>query len=471
MPSAIVRFRPTGPWRFGPDSGSRDRVDLVYHSDSLYAAVTQAMLRLDHLDAWLNATARKTDGEPEVRFSSLFPFQREHLFVPPPRSMWPPPPSTKIRYKSARFIPLSIVQSLIAEKAIDENRWIIDGECQCMIPSGDGPFRIALRNAAGVDRVNAAAVEPHTTACIEFGRDAGLWTLVVFSSDAARSRWQPRVASAFRLLADTGFGGERSLGWGRSEDPKWNRAPDLAFEIGNEPTGFWLLSLYAPAPSDTVDWQTGNYTTVTRTGRTESASNWGAAKSPTLMIAEGSVIVAGDVPRGEARDVAPADFAHPVYRSGFAVTIPIPWRAPGTQRPKPQPPPEAVTLSEPAAPAAEEPAPAPPQPEPEAPHAPEPAPEEPHVPSPEPEEPHVPEPEPEEPAPAPQPEPEAPASDVEEPTPAPSEPKAEEPHVPEPEPEEPTPAPRPEPEAPASDVEEPGPEPKQPTEPDEPVPA
>ena len=104
MPSAIVRFRPTGPWRFGPDSGSRDRVDLIYHSDSLYAAVTSAMLRLELLDEWLDATARKTDGAPEVRFSSLFPFQRDLLFVPPPRSMWPPPPSTKVRFKSARFV-------------------------------------------------------------------------------------------------------------------------------------------------------------------------------------------------------------------------------------------------------------------------------------------------------------------------------------------------------------------------------
>ena len=42
-PGCIVKFRPLGPWRFGPDSGARDRVDTIYHSDSLYSAVTGAI--------------------------------------------------------------------------------------------------------------------------------------------------------------------------------------------------------------------------------------------------------------------------------------------------------------------------------------------------------------------------------------------------------------------------------------------
>ena len=332
MPSAIVRFRPTGPWRFGPDSGTRDRVDLIYHSDTLYAAVTSAMLRLNLLNEWLDATARHSNGEPQVRFSSLFPFQRDILFVTPPRNLWPPPASTKIRYKSARFVPLNVVKALVAEQPIDENRWIIDGESQCMIPSGEGPFRIGLRSAAAIDRVNPAALDPHVTACIEFARDAGLWTMVVFANEEAQGRWKHRVRGALRLLADTGFGGERSRGWGRSSEPEWQKAPELwpAPETDN---GHWMLSVYAPAASDNVDWKTGNYSTLTRTGRIESVSQWGGLKAPSLMIAEGSVLVAPDAPRGEARDVAPEGFAHSVYRAGFGVSIPIPWKAPGTATP------------------------------------------------------------------------------------------------------------------------------------------
>ncbi len=76
--------------------------------------------------------------------------------------------------------------------------------------------------------------------------------------------------------------------------------------------------------SDSIDWQRGNYSLITRGGRVESDAGWGHAKKPASMIAEGSVIVAAAEPRGTATDVAPEDFPHPVYRAGFAVAIPIP---------------------------------------------------------------------------------------------------------------------------------------------------
>ena len=36
-PGLVVKLRPAGPWRIGPDSGARNRVDVIYHSDSLYS--------------------------------------------------------------------------------------------------------------------------------------------------------------------------------------------------------------------------------------------------------------------------------------------------------------------------------------------------------------------------------------------------------------------------------------------------
>jgi hypothetical protein len=66
MPQGLlIKLRPTGPWRIGPDSGVRDRVGRVYHSDALFAAVSQAMAQLGRLDEWLDATARA--GEPMCR--------------------------------------------------------------------------------------------------------------------------------------------------------------------------------------------------------------------------------------------------------------------------------------------------------------------------------------------------------------------------------------------------------------------
>ena len=45
------------------------------------------------------------------------------------------------------------------------------------------------------------------------------------------------------------------------------------------------------------------------------------------MVSEGSVLLAENPVLGAAADVAPDGFAHPVYRSGFALAIPIPWQA------------------------------------------------------------------------------------------------------------------------------------------------
>ncbi len=327
--SFTVRFRPVGPWRFGPDSGARDRVDLIYHSDALFSAVCSAMSQLGLAEEWLQATATSA-SVPAVRFSSFFPFIGETLLVVPPRSLWPPPESTKIRYKGAHFVPLSVIESLLSDKAIDEDRWAVDGESECLVLSnqGRGPFRVSLRSSAGVDRLQNAAVEVHSTACLEFTRAGGLWTIVQFADDAAASQWKAPVQSALLLLADSGLGGERSRGWGRSEAPEWQPwfPPQVSPPESPAAQANWLLSLYTPAENDEVDWKRGNYATVLRTGRTESSARWGQPKQATTMIAEGSVLLASNELRGAASNVAPEGFPHPVYRAGFAVTVPIPWR-------------------------------------------------------------------------------------------------------------------------------------------------
>ena len=59
----------------------------------------------------------------------------------------------------------------------------------------------------------------------------------------------------------------------------------------------------------------------TRAGWTDSRAGQ-AKKKLVRMVEEGSVLAAGSL-RGMAVDVAPNGFAHPVYRCGFALAIPI----------------------------------------------------------------------------------------------------------------------------------------------------
>jgi CRISPR type III-A-associated RAMP protein Csm4 len=353
-PGFVFKLRPTGPWRIGPDDGARDRADLVYRSDALYSAVTAVMRDLGLRDAWLDATARADAAA--VRFSSCFPWVGKTRLIAPPRHVWPPVSSAKLRSKSARFIPVTLVADLLAGKAPEEHRWMVDTPGGCLLPVGSpaAPFRFDVRTSAAVDRLGGGALL-HSTACLEFGPNSGLWGAVAFADPETSGRWSGPVKTALRILADSGFGGGRSRGWGRSESPEFRdgflpglilrkppaAAPEPVAEgteeaslepqtenvEAPEPPGEqvqWLLSLFAPAAADAVDWGQGSYTLVTRSGRVESPVRTGEAKKFLNMIEEGSVLVAPEPLLGAAVDVSPDGFPHPVYRFGCAFAIPVP---------------------------------------------------------------------------------------------------------------------------------------------------
>ena len=360
----LVRLRPSGPWRFGSVTGEAHDVDSIYRSDSLYSAVSSAMATLGQMEEWLESTALA--AVPEVRFTSCFPWQGEHLFVPPPASTWPPP-SAKARFPSASFVPAGVARRLTAGEVPEEGRWAVDPPSRCLVPAARsgascGPFRIRVRSSAAVDRLTPGRNLAHRTACVEFAPGAGLWTLATFAGEAARNRWREPVAAAFRLLADSGFGGRRSLGWGRSEQPEIEErfleellpldrplkteppaeeaAPGLFDHIaigGRKPSPpppskpaaeeegrWWLLSLFCPDPSDALDWKAGNYRLIVRGGRVEGPMASGEPKRLVRMIAEGGVIRCERPPRGSAPDVRPEGFPRPVLRYGHPVCVAMP---------------------------------------------------------------------------------------------------------------------------------------------------
>ena len=350
QPGLLIRLHPLGAWRFGPADGGHDRVDALYRSDRLYSAVTLAMQRLGLLDEWLDATAHAS--KPALVFSSLFPFQGDTLFAIPPATLWPPPlallntPSpvflTKIRWKTARFVPLSVIDSLITGQPILADQWLPDPDSGCLLrrdrPSSS-PFRVVVRTTAAVDRLTETSDEVRPFACVEFEQSAGLWTVARFADTAAEHLWRDRLQAALRLLSDSGFGGGRSRGLGQTQTAEFQAGvwpgvllPKLGRLLRNTPAAvaeegsalYWLLSLYSPSAADRVDWGGGNYSLATRGGRVESHAGQGALKQTVRMVNEGCVLAASDEPVGTAVDVAPDGFAHPVYRSGLALALRLP---------------------------------------------------------------------------------------------------------------------------------------------------
>jgi CRISPR type III-A-associated RAMP protein Csm4 len=341
IPSLLVRIRPVTPWRIGADSGDASQVSPVLHSDALYSALTLAFGQLGQMEDWLEATARP-HGEPAVRLSSCFPWQRGFLYAPPPAGLWPPAETAgssaaRTRLKGAKLVPTSVIAALASGQAFDGSAWAVDAQSACLIPaqsrSATGPFRVVWRSSAAVDRVTGGNAIAHTAGALQFAPASGLWCAAAFSSQTAYAVWAPKLEAAFRLLADSGVGGLRSRGFGRARTPDFEAGllDEMLFGAGAATAAgangaWWLLSVYSPDPSDTVDWGAGDYRLLVRTGRVASAAAGGGEKRASRVVEEGSVLVAPTAPRGMVRNVAPESSPHPVWRSGYALALRIPWR-------------------------------------------------------------------------------------------------------------------------------------------------
>lgn len=331
-PAVLFRLRPITPWRIGPGTGARTQAGAVLHSDTWYAAVSQAMGQFQLLEEWLNATAQPF-AEPAVRLSSLFPYQRGMLFAPPPAGVWPPQHTGRVRWKGARLAPLGAIGTLLRGEALDEEKWMVDGHSACLLPStgygGVGPFRQLRRRFAAVDRLTGGHAEPYEAAAVQFAPGCGLWGLMEFANPTAYAVWAPKIEVALRWLADSGVGGLRSRGFGRARQPELQAGTlDQLLEPLPVPRSgrraWWLLSLFSPGVEDRVDWSSGSYGLLTRTGR---AAN-GALKPGARLVEEGSVLVADSPLRGSIQDARPEGAPHPVYRAGYALALPIDWGTP-----------------------------------------------------------------------------------------------------------------------------------------------
>ena len=128
----------------------------IYHSDSLYSAVTGAMRA-----AGPSGRVARRHGAQSARrrgaLQLLLPVSgRDRLRHPAAQRLAAfAAVLAKVRWKGARFVPLGLVDALLSGQALDEDHWIVDGASECLVPAGrPGPFRIgdALGSAA-VDRL------------------------------------------------------------------------------------------------------------------------------------------------------------------------------------------------------------------------------------------------------------------------------------------------------------------------------
>lgn len=187
-----------------------------------------------------------------------------------------------------------------------------------------------------VDRVSCASAY-YEVGQVTFAPEAGLALLVRFTDPAYR----PRFERLLDLLGDSGLGGRRSSGSGAFA---WHVGASLAIDLGASEKRVVLLSRYLPRPDELAALRsTGSaYRLVNVGGWLFSPGEMSQRRQRVRMIVEGSVLDASaGALRGCIVDVRPdysksgphpllgAGFGtpHPVYRSGLALTVPIPdWK-------------------------------------------------------------------------------------------------------------------------------------------------
>lgn len=302
--------------------GEEDTLDYV-PSDTLFSALCHAYLAAfgeGELTALLDRFAAANDPEngPEPPFllSSAFPFHGETLFLPPPQ-VEPPTrrdgdeENDRKLLKNLSWLPLEDFAGMLGGNgpangpAAPPTRERVV-ELAGMLPRKELLPRVAL------DRVSSNASLYHVQRAV-FPEDGGLWTLV----DLRDETLEHRLRLAFRLLGDTGVGGERTMGCGLFE-PGFGEPPAALGRLLDGEGKFVALSRVSPDPKDAAGVE--RYALVESRGWLSGPTGLQRKRRSAWFLAEGSSFTRKV--RGRLRKVTPDQSpGHEVYRYGFGIYV------------------------------------------------------------------------------------------------------------------------------------------------------
>lgn len=135
------------------------------------------------------------------------------------------------------------------------------------------------------------------------------------------SEQRERLLASLRLLGDRGLGGLRSQGSGQFDFDVTAVAPELLARLDKGERSV-LLSLTHPAHEElaAVQHPEARYSLLRRGGALDGT---GSLRKDVWMLTEGSLLSSQGRVNGRLVDVAPEAHAHPVWRSGLAVSLSV----------------------------------------------------------------------------------------------------------------------------------------------------
>jgi CRISPR-associated protein Csm4 len=371
-------LNPRGPMHFGDRGVGVETATETYRADTLFSALCFAVLDLEGTARLEGMLAAFRSDNPPFLISSAFPRADIVRLVPRPRLGRPRPAdgtatssettatdgrSRKI-LKKVRYVSWGVAGRAhrgenvtptegVADASVGAGgdpdagyvAWVTPDEARHLQSAHGGalwqrrgpsldriePWWVAGRKAqvprVTVDRITGASTIFHA-ARVYFRPHAGLFVLVRWRDDA----WRPLIDRAFRLLGDTGIGGERAIGHGQYDVAA---TTDLDLPTPDDANGFVTLAPYCPTAAEIGDNLAGGVLGPGAAWDLGTHGGWmgvpGVAlrQSTITMMAEGSALRAHpltltDPVFGQLVDVTPDGYtAHRVYRYGYA----FPWPA------------------------------------------------------------------------------------------------------------------------------------------------
>lgn len=302
----------------GTREGALEGTETIIRSDTLFSAFINGYRLLYEGHRFQALADLMKAGESPLRFSSAFPFVGDDYYLPVPLNQIPKDKEAK----KVLFVDWHLWEKLINGE--DLEKLMASGRAK-VLPrpvSGDDPQDLPVWQVTNTPRVGLDRQHSHPGErffhCgeVHFAEDAGLYFLARYDDDQLRDE----ARAVWRLMADEGIGGDRTVGKGLYTYPK---PVELTLEAPDEAEGWIALSLYYPADDEMLGLSEGYYDLVTRRGYIYSQGGRTLRRCPVSMFAEGSVFPLASTGTGKLVDVTPESFTrHPVYRSGLAVGVP-----------------------------------------------------------------------------------------------------------------------------------------------------
>jgi CRISPR-associated protein Csm4 len=360
-PATLYRFVPRGAFHFGERGIGVEETADILHADTLFAAIVLARLALGEEPSaptnTLPSLAPFLAGTPPLLLSSALPYAADVLLYPRPHITLGAQKALKqVEYVSAAALALICQgQTLDRDRAEREliqggRVWVLPAErnriVDAVLPDEpDAELRRRERERinrdpsslriwwgadeppaphVAIDRVNSASAV-YFTGRLRFAAGCGLYCQAVFADESYR----PWLEAALAVLADEGLGGKRSIGHGQFE----LRRERTTLPAAAEPNAWMALSLYHPGPEELAAGVLDQawYRRVLRRGWIFSPEGRNQRRRGLWMLAEGSLF--RSPVRGTIEDLRPiyagqeAGLSHPVWRYGYALTLPLHFEA------------------------------------------------------------------------------------------------------------------------------------------------